>query len=63
MVRVVANVVTQDNVRGLWRGVVPSMVRTVPGVGLYFSSMHYMKTTVCQGRPSHLQSVLIGCSA
>ena len=80
MVRVVRGVVNQDNVRGLWRGVMPSMVRTggwnmflifnspfpliiVPGVGLYFSSMHYMKTTLCQGRPSHVESILIGCSA
>jgi len=63
MARIVANVISQDTVRGLWRGLVPSMVRTVPGVGLYFSSMHYMKATLCDGRPSHLQSVLIGCSA
>lgn len=63
LVRVITNVVSQESLRGLWRGVMPSMVKTVPGVGLYFSSMHYMKTTFCEGRPSHLQSIMIGCSA
>jgi len=63
IVRVVTGVVSKDSLSGLWRGVMPSMVKTVPGVGLYFSSMHYLKTTWCDGRPSHLQSILIGCSA
>jgi len=57
------NIVAQENILGLWRGVVPSLVRTVPGVGLYFSSMHFMKANLCEGRPSHLQSVLIGSSS
>ena len=63
LVRVISGVVSQDSVRGLWRGLVPSMVRTVPGVGLYFSSMHAMKTSLCDGRPTALQSAMIGCSA
>ena len=63
MTGVARNVVAQENFIGLWRGVIPSLVRTVPGVGLYFSSMHYMKANLCEGRPSHLQSVLIGSSA
>lgn len=65
LVRVISNVVSQDSVRGLWRGLVPSLVRTVPGVGLYFSSMHHMKTILCDPgqRPTALQSAMIGCSA
>jgi len=63
IIRVVTSVVSKDSLSGLWRGVMPSMFKTVPGVGLYFSSMHYMKTTFCDGRPSHLQSIMIGCSA
>jgi len=35
----------------------------VPGVGLYFSSMHFMKANLCDGHPSHLQSVFIGSSS
>lgn len=63
MTGVITNVVAQENLLGLWRGVIPSLVRTVPGVGMYFSSMHWMKANMCEGRPSHLQSVLIGSSA
>lgn len=63
LVRVISTVVSQDSVCGLWRGLVPSLVRTVPGVGLYFSSMHQMKTSLCDGRPTALQSALIGSSA
>jgi len=60
---VVRNILAQENLLGLWRGVVPSLVRTVPGVGLYFSSMHLMKSSWCQGHPTHIQSVLIGSSS
>ena len=63
MTGVFKNVVAQENILGLWRGVIPSLVRTVPGVGLYFSSMHWMKSNLCEGRPTHLQSVMIGSSA
>ena len=35
----------------------------MPGVGLYFSSMHWMRNSICQGRPSTLQSLLIGAAA
>ena len=63
MLRLTRRVVAQDSLAGLWRGVVPSLSKTVPGVGLYFSSMHYMKTQLYEGRPSSLQSVIIGCSA
>lgn len=48
---------------GLWRGLQPSLYRTVPGVGLYFASMHWMRNTVCRGKPSTVQSLLIGGAA
>merc|ERR550532_3689188 len=63
MVRMMGRVVAQESLAGLWRGLVPSLSKTVPGVGLYFSSMHYMKSQLYEGRPSHLQSIMIGCTA
>jgi len=57
------SVLAQENILGLWRGVVPSLVRTVPGVGLYFSTMHHMRAKLCGNRPTHMQSVIIGGSA
>ena len=44
IVGVVLDVVRTERVRGLWRGVTPSVARTVPGVGLYFSVLHAIKT-------------------
>ncbi|TXT15881.1 hypothetical protein VHUM_00384 [Vanrija humicola] len=41
---VVRQVIAEDGVRGLWRGTVPTVVRNVPGVALYFymlSSFRY----------------------
>lgn len=62
MVTIVANVVQQDKVIGLWRGLVPSISRCVPGIGIYFSTIHYLK-----GKFEHskkpLESMLIGGSA
>merc|ERR1711962_791059 len=52
-----------DGLPGLWWGLYPSLCRTVPGVGLYFASMHWMRNTVCEGKPSALQSMMIGCTA
>ena len=46
IIGVVADVVRTERVRGLWKGVTPSVVRTVPGVGLYFSVLHTMKTNL-----------------
>merc|ERR1719232_1968710 len=55
-------VMTADGLQGLWRGVLPSLYRTVPGVGLYFSSMHWMRHSVFNGKPNAGQSLLIGAA-
>lgn len=44
MSSIVVGVVRDDGVFGLWRGVTPSLARTVPGVGLYFGFLHSLKT-------------------
>lgn len=62
MVGVARTIVTTDSIAGLWKGVLPSVCRTVPGVGLYFSSMQLMKSRLSD-RPTHLQSIFIGASA
>lgn len=61
MRRVVGEVVTrQGGVLGLWRGLGPSLARTVPGVGLYFSSVTWLRENICDTRPTCVQSVLVG---
>lgn len=61
MVAVVANVVQQEKIVGLWKGLVPSMSRCVPGIGLYFSTIHYLKGKFQPKSP--LETMLVGGSA
>lgn len=63
MIRMTQNILTAEKIGGLWKGLAPSIVRTVPGVGIYFSAMHAMKTNFCNGKPSSMASVVIGASA
>ena len=44
MFSVARQVLETDRLPGLWRGIAPSIARTVPGVGLYFGSLHWLKT-------------------
>lgn len=53
-------VLATDRMVGLWRGLVPSVTRTVPGVGIYFSSMHWLKTNFCSGNTGLLSSITVG---
>jgi len=63
MIRMTQNILTAEKIGGLWKGLAPSIVRTVPGVGIYFSAMHAMKTNLCNGKPSSMASIVIGASA
>lgn len=63
MSTVLYNVIQQDKVTGLWRGLVPSFSRTVPGIALYFSSIHVMKSKIQKKKLSVLESALIGAAA
>lgn len=62
MVSIVANVVQQDKIVGLWRGLVPSISRCVPGIGIYFSTIHYLKGKFGHSK-SPIESMIIGGSA
>ncbi|XP_057311165.1 mitochondrial glycine transporter B-like isoform X1 [Hydractinia symbiolongicarpus] len=44
MISIVYNVIRTEKVPGLWRGVIPSLYRTVPGVGMYFSTLNFLKS-------------------
>jgi len=63
MIGMTKSILTTEKIGGLWKGLAPSIVRTVPGVGIYFSAMHAMKTNFCNGKPSSLASIVIGASA
>jgi len=68
MITVARQVLQTDNVIGLWRGILPSVTRTVPGVGIYFASLHWLKNSSLGGvqageKPSPLQAVCLGMGA
>ncbi|XP_030754332.1 mitochondrial glycine transporter-like isoform X2 [Sitophilus oryzae] len=64
MFGVFSNIIQQEHIKGLWRGMVPSITRCVPGVGLYFSSLDYIKSSYLNGEtPTALESVLMGFCA
>jgi len=60
---VIVNVVRNEQVLGLWKGVVPSLSRTVPGIGVYFSSLHWLRNNVGSSNPVPLESFLLGMTA
>lgn len=72
MIQVVRNIVATEQAVGLWRGMVPSIVKTVPGVGIYFGTLHWLKTRAgfagtpagTSGRnPTAVESVCLGMTA
>ncbi|KAM9391909.1 mitochondrial glycine transporter A-like isoform 1-T7 [Pholidichthys leucotaenia] len=64
MVSMVLSVVRTERLLGLWKGVSPSFVRTIPGVGIYFSTYYSLKQHFLQdGTPGPVQAVLLGGSA
>ncbi|XP_069053302.1 mitochondrial glycine transporter B isoform X2 [Lepisosteus oculatus] len=64
MVTVFLNVIRTEKLLGLWKGVSPSFVRCIPGVGIYFSTFFSLKQRFFSERaPSALEAVLLGAGA
>lgn len=65
MLSIVSHVVEKEHVTGLWRGTTPSLIRTVPGIGLYFMSVDLLTNAVTRGirPPSAIEAGAIGVTA
>ncbi|XP_018616919.1 mitochondrial glycine transporter B isoform X2 [Scleropages formosus] len=64
MVKVFINVIRTEKVFGLWKGVSPSFVRCIPGVGIYFSTFYSLKQHFFpEHAPNAGQAVLLGAGA
>lgn len=64
MVTVFLSVVRTEKLIGLWKGVSPSFVRTIPGVGIYFSTYYSLKQHYfLEQGPGAMASVLLGAGA
>uniref|UniRef100_A0A4X1TQH3 Solute carrier family 25 member 38 n=1 Tax=Sus scrofa TaxID=9823 RepID=A0A4X1TQH3_PIG len=61
MLALLLNVVRTESLLGLWKGMSPSIVRCVPGVGIYFGSLYSLKQYFLRGHPpTALESVILG---
>ncbi|XP_061767664.1 mitochondrial glycine transporter B-like isoform X1 [Nerophis ophidion] len=64
MLSVFVNVIRTENIFSLWKGVSPSFVRCIPGVGIYFSTLYSLKQHFFLDRaPNACEAVLLGASA
>ncbi|KAG7459322.1 hypothetical protein MATL_G00209430 [Megalops atlanticus] len=64
MVTVFVSVVRTEKLQGLWKGVSPSFVRCIPGVGIYFSTFYSLKQHFfVDHTPSAAEAVLLGAGA
>jgi len=63
IINTIANVVQSESYRGLWSGLRPALYRTVPGVGMYFCTLNFMKTNLGDGNPTLLQNMAFGFTA
>ncbi|CAK9834125.1 Mitochondrial glycine transporter [Anthophora retusa] len=62
--RMVIHIIKNENVFGLWKGMTPSITRVVPGVGLYFSLLHWLKHTLHLKDPlTPTEALLLGITA
>ncbi|XP_015255669.1 PREDICTED: solute carrier family 25 member 38-B-like [Cyprinodon variegatus] len=64
MLRVFIHVIRTENFFSLWKGVSPSFVRCIPGVGIYFSTFYSLKQHFFLDRaPNAGEAVLLGAGA
>ncbi|XP_068414699.1 mitochondrial glycine transporter isoform X1 [Eschrichtius robustus] len=61
MLALLLNVVRTESLLGLWKGMSPSIVRCVPGIGIYFGTLYSLKQYFLRGHPpTALESVILG---
>ncbi|XP_029410119.1 mitochondrial glycine transporter isoform X2 [Nannospalax galili] len=61
MLAVFLKVVRTESLLGLWKGMSPSIVRCVPGVGIYFGTLYSLKQYFLRGHPpTALEAVILG---
>ncbi|XP_044758473.1 mitochondrial glycine transporter A-like isoform X2 [Coccinella septempunctata] len=64
MYNIFATILQEEQLKGLWKGMTPSLARCVPGVGLYFCTIDFMKSRFFQNRaPGPLEAIAMGLAA
>ncbi|XP_014216715.1 solute carrier family 25 member 38-like isoform X2 [Copidosoma floridanum] len=64
MISTTISIVQKENIFALWRGITPSMTRVIPGVGLYFSTLHWLRSALDIDSPiPPIQAIALGVTA
>ncbi|XP_071443567.1 mitochondrial glycine transporter B-like [Hetaerina americana] len=66
MITIFGKILEKDHLPGLWKGITPSIARVIPGVGLYFSSLHWLRSFTTKGyesEPGAFEAVVLGMAA
>lgn len=65
MVSTISTVVQKETIVGLWKGISPSLHRCVPSIGIYFTSLHLMKSAFgkTDKNLSPVHAVMFGASS
>lgn len=63
LLTVVTGVLRTETFVGLWRGMTPSIARCVPGVGVYFCSLHFLTTKFTSGKLEPVEAIVLGATA
>lgn len=60
---ITGNILRNETARGMWRGLTPSLTRTVPGIGVYFCSLHTLRNNFGSADPQPMESIAMGAFA
>ncbi|XP_057660991.1 mitochondrial glycine transporter B-like [Diorhabda carinulata] len=64
IIPIITDVIKHEQISGLWKGTTPALMRSVPGIGLYFCCLEYVKTRFFNKKtPSPSESIFIGVIA
>ncbi|XP_073500225.1 mitochondrial glycine transporter [Phyllobates terribilis] len=64
MLKLFITVIRNESFLGLWKGVSPSFLRCIPGVGLYFSTLYFLKQHILSEQELRpLESVALGAGS
>lgn len=60
----VGSILRQEGALALWKGLVPTLARTVPGVAIHFSALQTLQQGLLgDTKPTRLQSLALGCTS
>lgn len=64
MINVMSSILQENQLKGLWKGMTPSLVRCIPGVGLYFCTLEFFKRKFFpKNKPNAIESVILGAAS